>query len=74
MIYGTMADGSLFIGLSEENLRLLREGRPICKEDVSGHKALIIVYGETEWAIIDAMCKVGMLDGALVHDDPAGAH
>ena len=31
MIIAKTEDGALLIGLSEQNLKLLREGKPICK-------------------------------------------
>ena len=55
MIVAKTEDGVLIIGLSEKNVQLLREGKPILKLDVPGMPKFVITYGETEQDILDEL-------------------
>jgi len=67
----------LGVGLSEENLRRLREGKPIMRPlDHMGKKFagidLLICWGKNEDAITAKLVEMGMLDPADVRDERAG--
>lgn len=60
-------DGSfILLGLSEENLRRLREGKPLLVQmSELGHEGrVVIVYGETEEAIVRMLREEGLLDSS----------
>lgn len=60
---GTKADGRRFyvFGLSEMNLRKLREGKPIAfdLEPLGGAGEIMIMYGETEQHIAAELNLIG---------------
>jgi len=66
MIVGRMEIGVravLVLGLSEMNLRKLREGKPIYKDAAEvgfGPLPVVITYGETEEAIAEDLEKNGL--------------
>lgn len=61
MIYAKTTDGGLLIGLSERNIELLREGRPIVK-NIPGMPSLFIVAGATEAAIYSELAQHGCIN------------
>jgi hypothetical protein len=62
MVIGRLTDGSLVLGLSSENVKRLREGKPIriTKEShpnapLDGVPRILILYGDTERAIVEEL-------------------
>jgi hypothetical protein len=72
MLYGKTQGGSIVIGLSERNLELLKQGKPIKKECLGVMPDLIIVYGKTEQVIYDMLTQAGMIDMSLTELQPVG--
>lgn len=62
---GTKSDGTpiILLGLSERNLELLRQGRPIsfdCAKDLGLQLSILVVYGKTEDAIRSELVSSGI--------------
>jgi len=58
------SDGTIFVlGLSKENIRLLREGRPIhvfgADFGLGQYDELVVYYGETEDQMVQDLKKLG---------------
>jgi hypothetical protein len=56
MIKATLNTGVLLLGLSAENITRLKQGMPIhIKKEDGWPTEIIIVYGETEQAMVDQL-------------------
>ena len=62
MIIALSSDGGILIGLSEGNLRELRAGHPILKDNIPGFPTIRIMYGETEGAILAELMVAGVVE------------
>lgn len=70
MVKAKMNNGDLVFGLSEENLKRLKEKQPILinlKEMGLESRNVIITYGETEEAIYKDMLEYIDLDKTKIH-------
>ena len=54
MIKARLSSGVIILGLKIDNIRLLKEGKPIPLHlaELGGHDEILIMYGETPEAII----------------------
>lgn len=68
MILALSSDGGILIGLSEGNLRELRNGNPILKT-IPGFPTLRIMYGATEGDILAELMRIGVVDMPLPETD-----
>jgi hypothetical protein len=59
MILAEIKDQGILIGLSEKNIEKLKEGHPILKDSPKGK--LVILYGKTEFAILNELKKKGFI-------------
>lgn len=59
MILAEIKDQGILIGLSEKNIEELKEGQPILKDSSKGK--LVILYGKTEFAILNELKKKGFI-------------
>jgi len=74
MIRATLTDGRYLLGLDAENVRRLRDGKPIAIDlsHMGGHDALIIMYGDTQSDILKQLegATGGPLPPAMPFHDP----
>jgi hypothetical protein len=82
-VKGRLQDGRLiiFLGISERNVELLKQGRPI-RVDLADMKvapdesigAIALFYGETEGAIVKQLQEGGVITAeTIVHTIPKGS-
>ena len=74
MIYASLTNGVLLIGLSRRNLELLLQGRPIYKSAQMGLPQLIVMFGETEAEIMKELAEhgidVGLYEAKAANREP----
>jgi hypothetical protein len=68
MIFATLTNGAIIIGLSANNVEKLMDGKPIHKK-LEGLPEIWVVYGPTEAAILGDLRRAGLSaePGARVH-------
>lgn len=70
MIKAKLSNGDLVFGLSEENVRRLKEGQPVkinLKDMGLEDRNILIVYGETEEKIYEEMLPHIDLSKTIIH-------
>jgi hypothetical protein len=70
MIYASLTNGMLLIGLSRRNLELLLQGNPIHKTAQGVLPELMVLFGETEDGIMKQLAAAGV-DTALYDQQAA---
>ena len=59
MIRAKLANGDFLFGIDAENVRRLKEGKPIVVDmsEIGGHDKFILMYGDTMQDIVDELSK-----------------
>lgn len=75
MIKAKLNNGDIILGLSRKNIALLQEGRPIkfnLKDMGLEDRTVLIVFGETEESLYEAMLPLIDLNKTKLHFPPKG--